>query len=253
MTGSGPPSAMDVVTKLSNLLPTGTFLTFQALAPLFTNNGECKSTERIMTGILLFVFAVICWVLNFTDSVTTPNGAVYYGIVTSKGLFSPQFKGSNIPGVGTDGYFYDDADHKYRVNIFDYINGVLDIIVLGVLTMLTAPITTCFYPKLSNTIVKTIPVLVAILVGVYFAFAPAPRNGLGFSQAITPVDVGSDKKTMEIQIDSRRESLLASGGQGPVQITREQRSITVTSPHMDTEANDFWFTDRSCTLLEPTL
>ncbi|KAL2622043.1 hypothetical protein R1flu_002248 [Riccia fluitans] len=232
MSASGSP--MDVVAKLSNLLPTGTFLAFQALAPLFTNNGECGGTEKFMTGILLFAFAIICWVLNFTDSVTTTNGVVYYGIVTSKGLFSPQFKGSNIVGVKENDYFYDDAENKYRVNIFDYINGLLNVVVLGVLTMLTPPVSTCFYPKISKTIVKTVPILVAIFVGAYFAFAPPPRNGLGFSQAVGSVDVMADKKSTESQIDLRMQSLLVSSGQVPMQISTDQRlSITAaSSPHI---------------------
>ncbi|KAL2622010.1 hypothetical protein R1flu_002215 [Riccia fluitans] len=224
---------MDVVTKLSNLLPTGTFLAFQALAPLFTNNGECGKTEKIMSGILLFTFAFICCVLNFTDSVTTTSGVMYYGLVTTKGLFNPQFKGISIIGDGVkeNDYFYDDAARKYRANVFDYINGVLDIVVFGVLSMLTPPITTCYYPSISNTIVKTVPILVAIFVGSYFAIAPQPRNGLGFSQAVGNVDVESEKKTSENQVDSNREALLITNGSGdsPAQTSRDQRVIPINS------------------------
>nr|PNR42847.1 hypothetical protein PHYPA_017678 [Physcomitrium patens] len=42
-------STVDTTTKLSYLLPTGTFLTFQVIAPLATNNGKCGVTEVVMT------------------------------------------------------------------------------------------------------------------------------------------------------------------------------------------------------------
>ncbi|BBN14436.1 hypothetical protein MPTK1_6g11700 [Marchantia polymorpha subsp. ruderalis] len=197
-------SGTDTISKLSNLLPTGTFLAFQAVAPLFTNNGDCGFTEKVMTGILLLLFAIICWVLNFTDSITLPNGSVRYGIVTKSGLYNPQFKNSNIEGV--TGYFY--MDDKFIVNGFDFVNGVCDLIALGALTLLTPPISTCYYPNISSTIVKTVPILVAIVVGGYFAFAPAPRHGIGFSASVKKPESTTDSTLVESSKGGNTQSLL---------------------------------------------
>ncbi|BBN14014.1 hypothetical protein MPTK1_6g08200 [Marchantia polymorpha subsp. ruderalis] len=173
----------NVVSNLANLLPTGSYLAFQTMAPLFTNNGECGSTEKIMTAILLLIFAIICWTLSFTDSINTEGGQVYYGLVTHRGLFNPQFASANTKLEGLDGYFYRGGSdpNKYIVNTFDMINGFLVVITFASLSMLTAPITTCYYPTIPNTVAKCAPILVALVVGMYFAFAPPARNGVGFA------------------------------------------------------------------------
>ncbi|KAL3692048.1 hypothetical protein R1sor_005699 [Riccia sorocarpa] len=234
--GSGvrAPLGVDVITKLSNLLPTGTFLTFQALAPLFTNNGECGNVEKVMTAVLLFTFAFICCGLNFTDSVTTTDGLVYYGLVTTKGLFNPNFRGiCLVDNVREDDYYYDDADKKYRLSIFDFVNGVLNVIVFGVLSMLTPPVTTCYYPGISNTIVKTVPILAAIFVGSYFTLAPPPRHGLGFSQAIGDVVV-APKNTRDrgLRVDSNKEALLISND-------HHEDNLNLGIPKIGSRGNDF--------------
>ncbi|CAM6096903.1 unnamed protein product [Calypogeia fissa] len=170
MSTSTTTTGADIVSNLSNLLPTGTFLAFQTLAPLFTNNGNCARDEKVMTSLLICIFEFICFILNFTDSITTASGKVYYGFVTSRRLFNPQFPTSGLPDL--DGMFYNDGTGKFVPNMFDVINGILNIVIFSALSLLTSPITSCFYPHVSPTLIKTIPLLVGIVVGFYFAFAP---------------------------------------------------------------------------------
>lgn len=66
-------STKDYLTQLANILPTGTYLSFQVIAPLATNNAHCGVTEKIVTGVLLGLFAVIIAVSTFTDSVKIPS------------------------------------------------------------------------------------------------------------------------------------------------------------------------------------
>ncbi|KAL3692503.1 hypothetical protein R1sor_006154 [Riccia sorocarpa] len=185
--GTGPQSPMpsSVMSNLANLLPTGSYLAFQTLAPLFTNNGHCAETERIMTAILILIFAVLVFILSFTDSITTEGGKVYYGIVTCRGLFNPHFGGISLthPIPGLDSYFYtgDPGSTKYILNGFDIINGILVVITFSSLSMLSGSIADCYYPNIPPTIVKCAPILVALVVGMYFAFAPPARNGVGFA------------------------------------------------------------------------
>lgn len=142
-------------------------------------------TEKIMTGMLLGTFVVLVFVLNFVDSVTTESGKIYYGIVTSKGLYNPQFAKSNIPGDlrKGDSYFTGADETMYKVNLFDFINGMLDVIAFATLSLLAAPITTCFYPNIPDTVMKTAPILVSLLVGAFFVFAPPGRHGVGFEMS----------------------------------------------------------------------
>ncbi|CAM6111298.1 unnamed protein product [Calypogeia fissa] len=178
-------SSTDIMTNLSHLLPTGTFLAFQSLAPLFTNNGDCKTPERIVTGILLLFFFVGCFGLSFIDSVTTDTGKVFYGIVTPKGLYNEQFKKAPIPGdlIADDSFFTggDDSD-DYKLKFSDFTNGVLNIVAFGALSLLTPPITTCYYPNVPTTVVKTAPILAAFVVGVLFAGFPSGRHGIGHTR-----------------------------------------------------------------------
>jgi hypothetical protein len=52
--------AGDALAKLSNVLPTGTFLVFQVLAPSATNNENYRVTEKVVTNIILFVLSALC-------------------------------------------------------------------------------------------------------------------------------------------------------------------------------------------------
>ncbi|CAM6091208.1 unnamed protein product [Calypogeia fissa] len=180
-------TSSDILTNLSHLLPTGTFLVFQSLAPLFTNNGECGITEKVVTGILLFLFFVLCFGMSFVDSVTTETGKVYYGIVTPNGLYNSQFRKSKIPGdlrAGDDYFTGGDDNDDYKTKFSDFTNGLLNVITFGALSCLTPPITTCYYPGIPSTVVKTGPVLAAMVVGALFALFPSGRHGVDSTRSI---------------------------------------------------------------------
>lgn len=172
-------STKDILTQLANLLPTSTFMTFQIIAPLATNNGNCGSTEKIVTGTLLGVFAVIIAISSFTDSVKIPStGKVYYGLVTTKGLWNPAFKGAGIPGV--DGAYYSSGGKNYKLRGFDFVNAVMSLAAFAALSLPTDPVSSCYFKKLSSTVVKTVPLLVSVVISFVITFAPAARNGIGF-------------------------------------------------------------------------
>jgi hypothetical protein len=110
----------DILTQLSNLLPTGTFMLFQALAILSTNDGHCGHTDKVVTGVIIGVLSVICAFSCFTDSYKAPTGVVYYGVVTTQGLWNPFFVGSGLPDV--TGPFYTGGNGKYNLRYYNYNN-----------------------------------------------------------------------------------------------------------------------------------
>ncbi|GJN39911.1 hypothetical protein PR202_gb29064 [Eleusine coracana subsp. coracana] len=79
--------ALTSTANLANLLPTGTLLAFNLLAPTFTNHGACDATTSLLTRVLLAVLALSCLLASFTDSVKFPDGRVYYGVATINGLY----------------------------------------------------------------------------------------------------------------------------------------------------------------------
>ncbi|KAM3350438.1 hypothetical protein ACQJBY_022914 [Aegilops geniculata] len=59
---------------LAKLLPSGTVLAFQLLAPTMAKQGHCGDLDRMMTGGLVVLCALSCFVLSFTDSFRDENG-----------------------------------------------------------------------------------------------------------------------------------------------------------------------------------
>ncbi|TXG65649.1 hypothetical protein EZV62_006924 [Acer yangbiense] len=75
-----------IAANLSNLLPTGTVLAFQALMPSFTNNGSCMPSHKVLTSSAIISLSLVCFFSSLTDSFIA-NGKLYYGIATLNGLY----------------------------------------------------------------------------------------------------------------------------------------------------------------------
>ncbi|KAG0589796.1 hypothetical protein M758_1G045900 [Ceratodon purpureus] len=172
-------STKDILSQLTNILPTGTFMAFQLIAPLATNSGNCGSTEKIVTGALLGVFAAMIAISTFTDSVKIPStGKVYYGLVTTKGLWNPAFKGTGVPGV--TGSYYSSGGDKYKMRGFDFVNAAISLAAFAALSLLTDPVKKCYFKSLSSTVEKSVPLIVGVVISFLLSFAPAARNGIGY-------------------------------------------------------------------------
>lgn len=209
------PTTIDITSKLSNLLPTGTFLTFQVIAPLATNNGNCGATEKALTVATLVLLAAGCIATSYTDSYEAPNGRVYTGVVTSMGLWVAGFERTDntvtiedakklektktesidpnvdikthpstctcfqCSGIPSGSSFVN--QDRFRPNMHDFLNATLSVISFLTLTMFTTPVSTCFYPHISDSLLKTLPLLVALVVGFFCTFSPRVRHGIGYA------------------------------------------------------------------------
>jgi hypothetical protein len=181
-------AAGDVLAKLSNVLPTGTFLAFQVLAPLATNNGDCGVTEKVLTGIALVVLSALCGISCFTDSHREPNRVLYPGIVTSRGLWNPTFTDPAFTAAhGNQEPYHLGPNNMYRLRYSDFVNAGVSVAALATLALLTAPVTTCFYPHIAGSVLKTVPLLVTLLVSAIYAFQTNSRHGIGFASTTAPV------------------------------------------------------------------
>jgi ABC-type multidrug transport system fused ATPase/permease subunit len=185
MADKTPKTTADILTHLSNVLPTGTFLVFQVLAPLATNNGDCHKTEKVVTGAALVILSALCFFTCYTDSYKTEHGALYYGLVTRRGLWNPNFK---YVQIASSGFLLDSPDEKYKWRFTDFVNAAVSVATLLTLSLLTTPVTTCFYPNLPGSVQKTVPVLVGLVVSVVCAFGTNSRHGIGFAPPPHPVD-----------------------------------------------------------------
>ena len=231
LTGKIMPTTADLTSKLSNLLPTGTFLTFQVLAPLATNNGNCGATEKALTVATLVLLAAGCIATSYTDSYEAPNGHVYTGVVTIMGLWVGGLDRSDntmtiedakklsktkeesidhnvdikthpstctcfhCSGIHSGSSFVDQV--RFRPNMNDFLNASLSVISFLTLTMFTTPVSTCFYPHISDSLLKTLPLLVALVVGFFCSFSPRVRHGIGYALPTTKSDKADATKPLK--------------------------------------------------------
>ncbi|XP_073394168.1 protein DMP3-like [Physcomitrium patens] len=216
-------STVDTTTKLSYLLPTGTFLTFQVIAPLATNNGKCGVTEVVMTVIALAFLATGCILSSFTDSYQAPDGKVYNGFITRNGLFVPGYEAEEMMGENCNVSLPDSHEFqtkkkeetmkkskryiqepRYKPMPTDYINAILSAMSFLTLTLFTDPVSTCFYPKMSDTLLKTLPVLLTALLSFFCTFSAKIRHGVGNSMPVpTPNTVKkvSNNSRITVRVD----------------------------------------------------
>ncbi|KAF3326587.1 hypothetical protein FCM35_KLT08217 [Carex littledalei] len=140
---------------LTKLLPTGTVLAFQLLAPVFTNQGHCTQLDRYMTGCLISLCALSCFFLSFTDSFRDQTGSVRYGLATPNGFWI-------IDGSCT---VPEEAAVGYRIRFIDVIHAVLSVFVFAAVAMLDQNVMGCFYPVPSEDtkkILKALPVGIGV-------------------------------------------------------------------------------------------
>ncbi|KAI3911150.1 hypothetical protein MKW92_012252 [Papaver armeniacum] len=125
-------------TNLANLLPTGTILVF-----------NCDPLTRLMTQVLLFSIAGACFLASFTDIYRSPDGKLYYGFATFKGICSR----SSVPFVFM-------AVALKRQNVVN-----------------------CFYPLPEHgtqQILNIIPTAVGVICSSLFVVFPTRRHGIGY-------------------------------------------------------------------------
>ncbi|KAJ8761058.1 hypothetical protein K2173_000737 [Erythroxylum novogranatense] len=159
---------------LANLLPTGTVLAFQLLAPIFSNQGNCDPVDRSMTAGLTALCGISCFLASFTDSFRDNNGNVCYGFATLRGLWV-------IDGTAT---ILPELSAKYRLRFIDVMHAFMSILVFGAVALFDQNVVNCFYPTPSTEtreVLSALPVGIGVICSMLFLVFPTERHGLGFS------------------------------------------------------------------------
>ncbi|BBN20703.1 hypothetical protein MPTK1_4g16522 [Marchantia polymorpha subsp. ruderalis] len=187
--------------NLTNLLPTGTFLAFTAIAPIITDNGTCDDAfELNLTIVTIVFFALFCVFSCFTDSYQAADGQVYYGIVTLKGLWTPQLPVVLHPG----------DKEQYKLTFIDVVHAVLSLAVFAACSLMTPNIRACLYPKLQENVVRIVPAFVGFFVSAVFVALPTTRHGIGFP--VSPASFSFASRDAAAQL--RRELQAADSTNG---------------------------------------
>ncbi|KAM0896601.1 hypothetical protein ACQ4PT_023085 [Festuca glaucescens] len=186
-TPSGPTKAtvtdkaMSSTANLAQLLPTGTVLAYQALAPSFTNHGKCEETptNQWLTASLVIVLATSSLVFSFTDSVLGRDQKLYYAIATPRGFNVFNFSSEE------EKQEWDPAEfRRLRVRPLDYMHAVFTALVFLTVALSYVGLQNCFFPNAGrNTeeLLKNLPLGMAFFSSFVFMIFPTKRKGIGYN------------------------------------------------------------------------
>ncbi|WVZ11521.1 hypothetical protein V8G54_016051 [Vigna mungo] len=156
--------------NLVKLLPTGTVFVFQFLNPVVTNSGQCNTTNKWLSAILLLLCGFTCAFSSFTDSYTGSDKQRHYGFVTRKGLWPSPASDSVDLSV-------------YRLGVSDFVHAALSLLVFAVLGLLDTNTVHCFYADFESTqktLLQVVPTVIGVLAGWVFMIFPNTRHGIGY-------------------------------------------------------------------------
>ena len=199
---------------LSKLLPTGTTLAFQTMAPSFTRGGACVDHDvnfAFTCGLIIFL-TLLSAALNFTDSVTGMDGkTTHYGVVTSKSL--RLFNGRDLVRQSK----VDKAElRKRKRRQEDALHAVVSAAVFLALAFCDAGVQGCLLKKSRpwKDFFNHLPLAVGFLATFLFIVFPTTRKGIGEDGAWSAAaadglgDSGSDEANKKKEFEKRRAKTL---------------------------------------------
>lgn len=125
-----------------------------------------------MINVLLGLCAISCFFFHFTDSFRGPDGKVYYGFVTPKGL--AVFKsglGLEVP-----------KDERFKVGFVDFVHALMSVLVFAAIALTDHRVTNCLFPgheKEMDEVMESFPLMVGIICSGLFLVFPNTRYGIG--------------------------------------------------------------------------
>ncbi|CAM0879927.1 unnamed protein product [Alopecurus aequalis] len=168
---------------LLKLLPTGTVLAFQALAPSFTNHGVCHTANRYLVLALIGACAVSCVLLSFTDSLVGRDGRLYYGVATFRGFYTFNFAGA----AAEQGAVFKDLA-RFRITALDLVHAVFSAVVFLAVAVADASVQSCLFPDCGadlRELLVNLPLGAGFLSSVVFMIFPTTRKSIGYTD-MTP-------------------------------------------------------------------
>ncbi|XP_008802593.1 protein DMP8-like [Phoenix dactylifera] len=168
----GVQNTLSKTSMLVNFLPTGTLLTFEMLLPSVSGDGSCSPVSTTMINALLGLCAFTCFFFHFTDSFRSPDGKVYYGVVTPRGL--ALFK----TGLGVEV----PKDDRYRMGFADLVHALMSVMVFAAIAFSDQRVTNCLFPghrKEMDEVMESFPLMVGVVCSGLFLVFPNTRYGIG--------------------------------------------------------------------------
>ncbi|XP_074556105.1 protein DMP3-like [Curcuma longa] len=182
---------LSVIANLAQLLPTGTVLAFQALAPSFANRGACYTSNKVLTAVLIAASAASAAFFSFTDSFTGRDGKLYYGVATRGGFYVFNYD-SHVDDGGAEAALGD--LRRYRLRAADYVHAFLAVLLFLTVAFSDGMIQNCLFPaagKNTRELVVNLPLGAAVLSTLVFTLFPTTRQGIGYTNATQSKSIGT--------------------------------------------------------------
>ncbi|XP_078182326.1 protein DMP7-like [Carex rostrata] len=158
--------------RLNMLLPTATILGFTIFAPLFTNDGHCKTINKWLTIVFISLCAASCIFFSLTDSFRSPTGRhMYYGIATWDGIwtFNARLRRRRVANLV-----------DYRLRWMDLFHVVLSLVAFGTFAACHHNVVACYYASAPRKLINSAPLVVGFVVSMLFVLFPSRRRGIGY-------------------------------------------------------------------------
>ncbi|KAK3132023.1 hypothetical protein QOZ80_6AG0514750 [Eleusine coracana subsp. coracana] len=168
----GVQSTLSKTSMLANFLPTGTLLAFETLLPAASGNGTCSPVSVVTLRVLLALCGASCFIFHFTDSFRAPDGKVYYGFVTPRGL--SLFR----TGLGVEA----PREDRFRLGFVDVVHAVMSVLVFAAIALSDYRVSACVLPghgKEMKEVMESFPLMVAAVCSGLFLMFPNTRYGIG--------------------------------------------------------------------------
>ncbi|KAF8676511.1 hypothetical protein HU200_046943 [Digitaria exilis] len=172
--------ALSSASDLLKLLPTGTVLAFQALAPSFSNHGTCHVANRYLVLSLIGACAASCVLLSFTDSLVGRDGKLYHGAATFGGFYPFNFTGTREEWEAT---FNKDLS-RLRIRALDFVHAFFSALVFLAVALADASIQGCLFPDAGpdvRELLVNLPLGAGFLSSMVFMIFPTTRKSIGYT------------------------------------------------------------------------
>ncbi|EFJ44696.1 hypothetical protein VOLCADRAFT_95012 [Volvox carteri f. nagariensis] len=172
---------MDAITRVSYYFPTHTLTVFQILANLVINDSSyCHDQERALVIAMLVLFSVVCFFVSFTDTYTAFDGQKFWVLIMP--VYGPLC--FSLPTEEDKDRVYEYYYAKGR----DFVHAVLSTAAFVLIILFTNPVCMCIFPsgkqdgtsQFDAAIVRTVPVVVALICGMVMMCLGPPRQMIGF-------------------------------------------------------------------------
>ncbi|KAJ1270830.1 hypothetical protein BS78_06G081200 [Paspalum vaginatum] len=177
------PALSSSTSDLLKLLPTGTVLAFQALAPSFSNHGMCCPANQYMVLSLIAACGVSCVLLSFTDSLVGRDGKLYHGMATFRGFYPFNYTGTREEREAT----LKDVS-RFRITALDFVHAFFSALVFLAVALADARVQGCLWPDAGpdmKELMVNLPLGIGFMSSMVFMIFPTTRKSIGYTD-MTP-------------------------------------------------------------------